>query len=237
MGGKTAIIVGASGGIGRALVRELADDPDFASIHAWSREPASFDSHKVRTARFDPLDPGSSDALRDTQAPIHRLIITTGMLHDTLQGPEKSWRDLDAERLARSFAINAIAPMIVIKSLVPLLPRNERAEMVALSARVGSISDNRSGGWHGYRASKAALCQLIRTLAIELARTHPHLLCVALHPGTVDTAMSKPFQSGVAPEKLFTPEFSARAMLAVLGRLSPADSGRHFAWDGSEIPA
>ena len=200
--------------------------------------PCPAPSSTVTAAAIDPLDPASvATAVGGIEGPIHRLIITTGMLHDSEQGPEKSWRDLDADRLARSFAINAIAPALVIRALIPLMTRKERAEIAVLSARVGSITDNRSGGWHGYRASKAALNQLIKTLAIELARTHPELVCVALHPGTVDTGMSRPFQGGVAPEKLFAPDFSARAMLGVLSQLTPAQSGLHFAWNGTEIPA
>jgi NAD(P)-dependent dehydrogenase (short-subunit alcohol dehydrogenase family) len=221
-----SIVAGASGGIGRALVVQLEQSGPVLALSRQGSPPC------------DPLNEASiSAALARVGTPVTRLIVTTGMLHDVIQGPEKSWRDLDADRLARSFAINAMAPALFIKHCIPLFPRTGRVEVAALSARVGSISDNQTGGWHGYRASKAALNQLIKTISIELARTHPDLVCVALHPGTVDTAMSKPFQRGVAPEKLFTPAFSAARLLEVLATLQPADSGGHFAWNGSVIPA
>jgi NAD(P)-dependent dehydrogenase (short-subunit alcohol dehydrogenase family) len=153
-----------------------------------------------------------------------------------VQRPERSLRDLDAARLARSFMINAIAPALVAKHVLPRLPRDRRAVFAVLGARVGSIGDNRTGGWHGYRASKAALVMLVKTLSFELRRTHPHAVCVALHPGTVDTAMSKPFQGNVAAEKLFTPGFAAERLVAVADSLTPDDSGGHFAWDGARLP-
>jgi NAD(P)-dependent dehydrogenase (short-subunit alcohol dehydrogenase family) len=226
MESSLSIVVGAAGGIGAALVDALSATGPVLGL---SRQGSP---------SFDPLDEASiSGTFGYIRGPVRRLIITTGMLHDVIQGPEKSWRDLSAAKLSRSFAINSIAPALVIKHAIPLLPRKGRVEIGILSARVGSISDNRAGGWHGYRASKAALNQLVRTISIELARTHPDLVCVALHPGTVDTDMSKPFQGGVNPEKLFTPAYSAQRLLAVLASLQPADSGGHFAWDGSIIPA
>ena len=143
--------------------------------------------------------------------------------------------DLDAAHLAHLFAINAIGPALVLRHFAPLLAGDAPSAIACISARVGSISDNRLGGWYGYRASKAALNQIVRTAAIELARIRPQAVCVALHPGTVDTDLSKPFQRGVPPEKLFTPAHSAGRLLAVLDALTPAQSGRIFAWDGAEI--
>ena len=229
---KTAAVVGAGGGIGQAFVAALRNDTRFARVHAFSRAGGA------NAAIMDPTDDASITAGVDgLEPPIHRLIITTGMLHDAVQSPEKSWRALDSAALARSFAINSIAPLMVIKAFLPLIPKDERAEIAVLSARVGSISDNRTGGWHGYRASKAALNQLIKTISIELARSHPHLVCVALHPGTVDTGMSAPFKRGVAADKLFTPAYSVERMLAVLDGLTPEQTGGVFAWDGAAIPA
>jgi NAD(P)-dependent dehydrogenase (short-subunit alcohol dehydrogenase family) len=144
-------------------------------------------------------------------------------------------RALDPAALGQMIAVNAIGPALVAKHLLPLTPRGRPSVFAALSARVGSIGDNRLGGWHGYRASKAALNMLIRTLAIEHRRTRPVGVCVALHPGTVDTALSAPFQSGVRPEKLFSPTRSATALLQVMDRLGPEDSGGFFAWDGAII--
>jgi NAD(P)-dependent dehydrogenase (short-subunit alcohol dehydrogenase family) len=150
--------------------------------------------------------------------------------------PEKSWRALNANILLKSFATNAIGPALVAKHVLPLLPRHGKSVFAALSARVGSISDNHLGGWYGYRASKAALNQLIRTLAVELARQRKDAICVGLHPGTVDSALSRPFQSKSGEASLFTPHFAAERLLAVIDGLGPAVTGQVFAWDGQVIP-
>ena len=138
--------------------------------------------------------------------------------------------------LQRCFAVNAIGPALVAKHVLPLLPRQGKSVFAALSARVGSISDNRLGGWYGYRASKAALNQLIRTLAIELARQRKDAVCVALHPGTVDSALSRPFQGGVSENKLFAPAFAAERLLSVIDEIDASASGQLLAWDGQVIP-
>ena len=172
-----------------------------------------------------------------TDDPLDLVFVATGILHDgdTLQ-PEKTWRSLDPAALRRSFDINCIGPTLVAKHLLPLLRRDRKAVFAALSARVGSIADNQLGGWYGYRASKAALNMTIRTLAIELARRNPSAVCVGLHPGTVDSELSRPFQRGVPADRLFSPERAAAQLLAVIDDLTPQSSGRLFAWDGSEIP-
>jgi len=164
------------------------------------------------------------------------VFIASGLLHQDAIRPEKSWRTLDATTLARLFQVNAIGPALVAKHFLPRLPRHGRAVCAALSAKVGSIADNRLGGWYGYRASKAALNQIIRTTAIELARSRPEAICVALHPGTVDTPLSQPFQAAVAQDRLFTPAVAAAHLLHVLGELTPMDSGGLFAWDGQRLP-
>jgi hypothetical protein len=221
----SALIIG-SGGIGSALSAALTADSRYAGITVASR-----------SSGLDVFDEAHLAALAAGLDPAPTLaIVTTGMLHDEIQSPEKSLRDLNAANLARSFAINAIAPALIAKHVIPAMPKHERAVFAVLGARVGSIGDNRTGGWHGYRASKAALVQLVKTIAIETARTRPLAIVVALHPGTVDTGMSKPFQRGVDPQKLFTPEVSATHLLSVIDGLSASDSGGHFAWDGSRIP-
>ena len=156
------------------------------------------------------------------------------MLHDGFQ-PERSWRALDAAHLKRDFEINTVGPALAARAFLPLAPRQGRAVFAALSARVGSIGDNRLGGWHSYRASKAALNMILRTLSVELARTHRDMICVGLHPGTVDTALSQPFQKGVAPDKLFSPDQSATCLLAVIDGLEKEDSGFVFDWKGQRI--
>ncbi|UAJ12171.1 SDR family NAD(P)-dependent oxidoreductase [Glacieibacterium megasporae] len=216
------VVIGASGGIGTAFADLLRDRGE---VIALSR------------ADLDLTDPPSiTAAAARIGGPIDLVIVATGLLHDAVGGPEKALRDLDTARLARSFAVNAIGPTLVAAAFLPLLRNDRKTAFAALSARVGSIADNRLGGWYGYRASKAALNQLLRTAAIEHARRAPLSVVAALHPGTVDTRLSAPFQRGVAPGKLFAPAFSARAMLDVLDRLTPADSGGLFAWDGAPIP-
>jgi NAD(P)-dependent dehydrogenase (short-subunit alcohol dehydrogenase family) len=213
----TTIVVG-QGGIGQALADALP------GAVRWSRPDV------------DVTDEASVARAAATIDNVDLAIVTTGMLHNAKQQPERALKQLGPENLARSFLINTIAPTIVAKYLIPQMPRDRRAVFAVLGARVGSIGDNRTGGWHSYRASKAALVMLLKTIAIETARTHPEAIIVTLHPGTVDTAMSKPFQANVAPEKLFTPQQSATHLLDIIAKLTPADSGGHFAWDGTRIP-
>jgi len=163
-----------------------------------------------------------------------RLVIAaTGALHSATLTPEKSYRALNAAALAEAFAVNAIGPALLAKHFLPLTARAGRSVFAALSARVGSIGDNRLGGWHGYRASKAALNQILRTLSIEHARTRPEGIVVALHPGTVATPLSAPFRDRAA--SVFTAEVAAAHLLQVIDGLTPADTGGFFAWDGSPI--
>jgi NAD(P)-dependent dehydrogenase (short-subunit alcohol dehydrogenase family) len=163
------------------------------------------------------------------------LVVATGLLHNERVQPEKTYRSLSAEPLMEYFSVNAIGPALVARHFLPLLPRKQRAVFACLSARVGSIGDNRLGGWYGYRGSKAALNMLVRTLAIELARTAPDAICVALHPGTVDTELSAPFQHGVPPDTLFSAATAAEHLLRVMDGLTPAQSGGCFAWNGERI--
>ncbi|WP_237181169.1 SDR family NAD(P)-dependent oxidoreductase [Roseomonas haemaphysalidis] len=227
--GGRAVVVGASGGIGRALLDALHRSGAFAEVVGLSRRDGQIDledeaSIAAATAR-----------LRDGP-PLRLLIVATGFLHDAAQQPEKTWRTLDAGAMARAYSLNAIGPALVAKHCLDLLPATGKSAFAALSARVGSIGDNRAGGWHAYRASKAALNMLLRNLAIELARRKPEALCVGLHPGTVDTSLSAPFQGGVAPGKLFSPAQSAGYLLGVLDGLTARDSGNVFAWDGKAVP-
>ena len=221
------IVIGASGGIGRALTGAL--ERRGAQVFALSRANGDIDFAD------GPSITGAAERLR-AEAPFEIILCAAGLLHDSGLPPERNLRELDADRLTRSFAVNAIGPALVMRHFLPLLPSVGRAVFAALSARVGSISDNRLGGWYGYRASKAALNQFVRTAAIELARTRPEAICVALHPGTVDTEMSRPFQRGVPPDKLFTPDYSAESLLDVLDQLRPSDSGGFFDWAGKPIP-
>ncbi len=225
--GGVAVVFGAGGGIGSALLAALRSQSHFEQVIGFSRstQPA-----------IDLLDEASlaAAAVHAAQAGALRLVIdATGFLHDAGQRPEKSWRELDAEKLARAFALNAIGPALLMKHVLPRLPREGRAVFATLSARVGSIGDNRLGGWYSYRASKAALNQLLRTAAIELRRTHPAAICVALHPGTVETGLSSPFAR--AGLQVQSPEEAAARLLAVLERLKPADHGGFFDHHGERI--
>lgn len=160
--------------------------------------------------------------------------MATGVLHEEERRPERALRDLDPVWLARAFQINSIGPALVIKHFAPLLPRDRRGVLAALSARVGSISDNGKGGWYGYRASKAALNMIVRCAAIELARSRPKALCIGFHPGTVATRLSAPFAG--TPQRLFTPGEAAAYMLDVIEQLPATASGGCYAWDGTEVP-
>lgn len=231
---------GASGGIGAALVHALAAQGGWAEIHAGSRSGATLESHPVRPFAFDLADEDTiRTALERIGGQLDLVIVATGVLHDEASGirPERSLRAIDPAVMARVLAINTIGPALIAKHALPLLPKDRRTVFAALSARVGSIGDNRLGGWHSYRASKAALNMLIANFAIEMARTHPHAIIAGLHPGTVDTALSGPFQRGVPKGRLFPAERSAASLLDVIGQLTSADSGRCFGWDGAPIPA
>lgn len=229
---RSAIIIGASGGIGAALAATLAEEASYDRVLVFARSFPSPD-------HLDLTDEPSiaAAAARAAEGPPPELIvIATGLLHEDGRGPEKAFRELDPAWLARSYAVNAIGPALVLKHFLPLLPRTGAPVLATLSARVGSISDNRLGGWHGYRAAKAALNMLVRNAAIEAARTNSRAIVVGLHPGTVDTQLSKPFQGNVAPGSLFTPDRAANQLLDVIDGLKPKDSGKLFAWDGEEIP-
>lgn len=239
LGKKRACVFGASGGIGRAVARLLLEDQGFGRVYTGSRTPAADSSDGETPFFFDLEDEGSIAEAAGMVArggPLDLVFIATGILHDgaDLQ-PEKSWRMQDPKAYQRAYAINATGPALVGKHFLSLLNRNERSVFAALSARVGSISDNRLGGWHAYRASKAALNMIVRNFATELRVRNANAIAVTLHPGTVDTALSEPFQLRVAPTKLFTPEHAARQLLSVIAQLKSENSGQLVAWDGQVI--
>jgi NAD(P)-dependent dehydrogenase (short-subunit alcohol dehydrogenase family) len=229
-------IVGATGGIGSALVARFAEQTSVQDLLALSRQRPACLPGKASWQAIDYQDPASVAKAFAAVPLLDLVIVASGLLHDGDYGPEKSVRALAAPDLERAFRVNAIGPALVASAVMSKMPRSGRAVFAALSARVGSISDNGLGGWYGYRASKAALNQLLRTFSIEWSRRNPDSICVALHPGTVDTRLSAPFQSGVAPEKLFTPGYAAERLIAVLRNLGPADTGGFFAWDGKPVP-
>ena len=236
---KNALIVGATGGIGAALVDELVADPIIQSVYAIARNPvAPRDGLKVYQA--DILDEVDLVRIRKDIANFTEpdlVIVATGILSDgaDLQ-PEKTYRRQSLAAFERVFRINTFGPALIAKHFLPLMPRKRRAVFAVLSARVGSIADNRSGGWHAYRASKAALNMLLKNYALEQSFRNKNAIVVGLHPGTVDTGLSRPFQKGLPEGQVITPETSARSLIQVIEGLSAEDSGKVFDWCGLEIP-
>ena len=236
---STVGIVGASGGIGRAFVELLMSDANVSEIHAFSRSPVDWNQKNVHGHFINLTDEQSIEkAANDAggTSPLDVVIVASGILHrDGELMPEKTMRDLNSKALAEVLAVNTIGPALIAKHFLPKLRRHHKTVFAALSARVGSIGDNRLGGWPSYRMSKAALNMLIRTVSIEQARLLPESIVVTLHPGTVDTPLSKPFSKRVAAPKLFSPTLAASQLLQVINGLEEKDSGGFFAYDGSPI--
>ena len=232
--GTNALVVGANGGIGGALTEQLLQDGAIATVHAWGRRSVDIRHHKLTTHFVDIADEASIEKAAKNIHRIRLAIVATGFLHAG-RHPEKSWRDLSRDQMLQNFLVNTVGPALVAKHVLPLFPRDDRAVFAVLSARVGSIGDNQLGGWYSYRASKAALNQMVKTLSIELSRMRPRAICVGLHPGTVDTNLSKPFQSNVPADKLFSAQRAAAQLLSVIDGLEAADTGQLFAWDGQAI--
>lgn len=216
-----SLIIGASGGIGRALVARLQKDG--SEVTAISRRADGLDITDEASIRA---------ALERVKGEFQLILVATGALELNGIGPEKALKDLDASAMAAQFAVNCIGPSLVMKHALHRLPRSSPACFAALSARVGSIGDNRAGGWYSYRTAKAALNQMIHTAAIELKRTHPKAVCVALHPGTVATDLTAKF-AGSHPT--VTPAEAAQNLLSVLDGLGPADSGQFLDWQGARV--
>lgn len=236
--GANAVIVGASGGIGSAVLERLADCERIAKIHALSRSEIDPPNGKATWHRIDIEDENSieraADAIGDDE--IDLVLVLSGILHrgGDLK-PERRLSEVESDNLETLFRINAIGPVLVAKHFIGKLARKKKTVFAALSARVGSISDNRLGGWASYRTSKAALNQLMRTVAIEQSRRHPNSIVATLHPGTVDTQLSKPFTDNMPDDNLFSPDEAAGYLLRVVDDLKPEDAGGLFAWDGTRI--
>lgn len=225
---SVAVVFGARGGIGAALLAALAASGRYREVVGFSRGSAP---------AIDLLDEASLAAAASFAAAkgeLRLVIDATGFLHGEGQTPEKSWRQITPEGMARAFALNATGPALIMKHVLPLLPRAGRSVFATLSARVGSIGDNRLGGWYAYRASKAALNQIVRTAAVELARRAPEAMCVALHPGTVATGLSAPFAA--TGLEVHTPEAAAWHLLGVLHGLEADANGGFFDWRGAAVP-
>jgi len=248
--GSQAFVQGASRGIGLECVRQLLAQPQFGRVFAGCRAPdqaaqlatLAAEDPRLHLVTLDASDEDSIARAADTVAGVtdrlHLVVNCAGILHGGPQAlaPEKRLADVRADALAASFVVNAFGPLLVAKHFERLLAHREHAVFASISARVGSVGDNRLGGWYAYRGAKAAQNMFTKTLAIEWARSRRNVICVALHPGTTDTDLSRPFQANVPPGKLFSTERTVQQLRAVIDRLTPADTGRFLAWDGSEIP-
>lgn len=224
--GFRALVIGAGGALGTAFAQDLRNDPRCADLHALGRstEPAIDLAHEASIE-------AAASRLRE-RAPFHLIIAATGVLHAPQVQPEKRLADLTTAAMEQVFRINTFGPALLLRHFAPMLER-QRSVMAVLSARVGSIADNRLGGWYSYRASKAALNMMLRTAAIELRRTHPGAVLAALHPGTVKSALSRPFKGDVLGRE---PLEAAADMLRALDALGPQDSGCFLAYDGQRLP-
>lgn len=231
------LVAGAGGGIGAALCAGIARRFPGVVLVRLAREPRALPALDADTCDITCDITDEASIARAVQAMPDRpaldwVLGATGWLHGDGRMPEKYYRQLDPDHLLYAYRTNAIGPMLLLKHLIPDLDRRHRCRIGLLSARVGSISDNRLGGWHAYRASKAALNMLIKNLAIELARTHRDLAVVGLQPGTTDTRLSAPFQRGVAEGQLQSPEYTADCLLRVMQALRSEDSGGLFDFAG-----
>lgn len=222
-------IIGASGAIGNAFTRLLYKKYPNASLFAFSQKS----DNQINYSSEKSIEEAAE--LSAKIRPLDLVIVANGILHDVKTKPEKSLRDLSAEKFYHVFKVNTITPALIAKYFLPKLNKEKRSIFAALSARVGSISDNQLGGWYAYRSSKAALNMIIKNASIELGRSNKQAIIVGLHPGTVDSALSKPFQGNIADGKLFTPEYSTKKLLEVLKNLTPEQTGKCFAWDGKEV--
>ena len=243
---KSIAIVGASGGIGAALLDCLLEHDDVGEIYATCHRSLTGSSlgnttgtglnTRIHWTSLDATDEAAVCSWVADVGKIDWVINCVGMLHNENHGPEKSIRMFDPLHFQHSMMVNCLPTLLLGKYIRPMLKDSPSGVFVTISARVGSITDNRLGGWYSYRASKAALNMALKCLAIEWARNTPNLRVAALHPGTTDTPLSKPFQQNVPQGKLFSPDMTARMLISQIEQLHEQPSGRFIAFDGVEIP-
>ncbi|MEL6580028.1 MAG: SDR family NAD(P)-dependent oxidoreductase [Cyanobacteria bacterium J06621_12] len=244
-----ALIIGASQGIGLGFVRSVLKQDNLQHIFATYRNPdTASELFSLKNQYGDRLTCLQADVTQESQIAsavkqiqesvkqLHLVIYCVGVLHSENLAPEKSLRQIDAENLLYSFQVNSVGAVLYAKHLMPLFKKSDRSIFACVSAKVGSIGDNRLGGWYGYRASKAALNMFLKTTAIEYSRRCPKTIVVALHPGTTDTRLSQPFQKNVPPDKLFPVTKTVDLLSQVISNLKQKDSGEFFSWDGTQLP-
>tara|TARA_A200000113_G_C8793207_1_gene331577 strand:+ start:193 stop:915 length:723 start_codon:yes stop_codon:yes gene_type:complete len=236
---KTVAIIGSSGAIGNAVSDNLINDESIDIIYKFSRSMSVKENERVKNIFLDIEDEESIKSSLDhvpSDTKFDLVFVATGILHNDKEiFPEKSIKDIDIDKLKKVILVNTIGPTLIGKYFIPYLRKDEKSVFAFLSARVGSISENKLGGWYSYRASKTALNQIIKNFSIEIKRTNKNAIFVGLQPGTVKSFLSKPFERNVKEDNLFTPEYSAEKLLQVINDLSPNDSGKFFAWNGEEI--
>ena len=236
---KNVAVIGSSGAIGNAISKILQNNESIETVYNFSRS-TSIKSSKKEKNFF--IDIENEDSIKRSVKNIPENIkfdlvfVATGILHDNEDiYPEKSIRDISEVKLKKVLMVNTIGPTLVGKYFIPFLDKNKKNVFAFLSARVGSISDNKIGGWYSYRASKTALNQIIKNFSIEVKRSNPNSIFVGLQPGTVKSNLSKPFEKNVNSSNLFSPEYSAKKLLKVINDLTLKDTGKFFAWNGEEI--
>ena len=224
-----AIIFGSNGGIGREIYNLVKLDPSFKSVYGLSRNSEiSFDYFSEESIK------NAAEIISSKSLNIRLVVICTGFLYDDLNKPEKSFKEINVDYLEKSFYLNVIGPGLIMKYFAPLIPRKEKVIFATLSAKVGSISDNYLGGWFSYRSSKAALNQLVKSFSIELNRKNKDIICLSIHPGTVDTKLSKPFKkNGLNTRK---PKEAANDIIKVLKKINISHNGKLLDYKGNEIP-
>ena len=234
---RKVAVIGSSGAIGSAFVNHYINDLSVNSIFSFSRSSIGIDNNKVKHFSIDIENESSIQNAAKSVEEINfdEIIIASGLLHTNEFGPEKSIKDLKADNILKILNVNTVGPAIIGKHFLPLLNKNNKSVMAFLSARVGSISENKLGGWYAYRASKSALNQIIKTFSIELKRTNPKAIIIGLQPGTVDSELSAPFKRSVSNNKLFSAEYSASQLLGVIKRADESSSGNLISWDGEII--
>ncbi len=233
------LVIGASGSIAQAIIQQLLATNNHNVVGVSRSEATIQDPNYKHLVCNDYSKVEIKACLVESKLPeLHQVFCSLGMLHDKNMDifPEKKLEDLNATQLQHYFHINSILPALWLSQVVPLLAKKAASQLVFISARVGSIGDNRLGGWYGYRASKAALNSMIKSAQIELHRRRPKASILLYHPGTVDTPLSQPFQANVAVGKLFTPEFTASQLLALMPSLKPDNAPYYLDWQGKTIP-